>query len=101
MRGGLLGLGRFDERSEKRDPFSVSMQFVYTFRNGEHRRARAEGLTTDISDGGLGLYTDRPLKRGQVVKVYSSEMDEAPLRAEVRWCTKYSESLYRVGARLL
>jgi c-di-GMP-binding flagellar brake protein YcgR len=63
--------------------------------------------TRDLSEGGAGLSSDRPLEEGQQVVlglflvVDDVESDTPPLwvKARIAWCAESDDSHYNVGVR--
>jgi c-di-GMP-binding flagellar brake protein YcgR len=63
--------------------------------------------TRDLSEGGAGLTTDRPLEEGQQVAiglflvVDDVESDTPPLwvKARVQWCAESDDNQYNAGVR--
>ena len=63
--------------------------------------------TRDLSEGGAGLTTDRPLEEGQQVAVGlflvvdDVESDTPPLwvKARVAWCAETDDNHYNAGVR--
>lgn len=87
-----------EKRTNKRAVYSVTVEYSYSFvKDGSLGCKTGAGITTNISSGGLGLYTDRMLKAGQDLKVFSKSMAESPKKAVVRWCKKISDDMFKVG----
>lgn len=84
-----------EKRGAEREFFSTT--FEYTWREESGRERMALGLSTNLSQQGLGLYSDRQMAPGQSITLYCPKLDDAPRDGEVRWCRQYAERLYRVG----
>lgn len=54
-------------------------------------------VAVNLSEGGLGLLTDRPFERGQGLKLFIKQLSSEPITAQVQWCTKLSETVYKLG----
>lgn len=79
----------------------MTVEYAYTALNSGTLSCQVgAGLTTNISEGGLGFYTDHSLEAGQDLTLYSRQIGEQPLSAEVKWCTRLTASLYKVGVML-
>ncbi|NIR65064.1 MAG: hypothetical protein GWN61_12610 [candidate division Zixibacteria bacterium] len=54
-------------------------------------------ITSDISFGGMGIFSERPFEPGQKLNVYFRHVSSLPYIVRVVWCQKIDNSLYRVG----
>lgn len=54
-------------------------------------------VTVNVSDCGVGLYTDRPLDFNASFLIYSERLWPLPRRGTVRWCRRLAPGLYRAG----
>ena len=64
---------------------------------------RRKGVGVDISEHGIGLFTDYPLKKDEVLKLYfplDSSRTTLPVFARVAWA-KSIEKRFRVGMQFL
>lgn len=56
------------------------------------------GLVTNISSSGLCAYVQEILGSGEEVSVYSKNfVSKGPRVAHVKWCSKLTEDLFKVG----
>lgn len=85
-----------DRRKEKRNLFTVTVKYSFAGSQADNYNMDL-GLTMDISDHGLGFYTNKAISEGQGLTLWSKRISENPVDAEVRWCYQVSEALYRVG----
>ncbi len=83
-----------EKRNKKRN--SVNLPIIYAF-SSEHRINVNHGTTFDISDSGIGFYTDKPLKEGLNLQVHLSHVWDFPRSSTVQWCSMKNVNLYRVG----
>jgi extracellular factor (EF) 3-hydroxypalmitic acid methyl ester biosynthesis protein len=84
-------------RQFERRPFSQLVDFAISSRESTERKfLHLKGKAVDISDGGLGIQTDYPLKPGHMLWFNDGTEDKAGL---VQWCIKHDED-YRVGVKL-
>lgn len=74
-------------------PVEYSMS-ILEFR--EMKKIHLKGMTTDISDKGLGLVTEYPLEPGHVLVVNNCSRTLFQKTAIVRW-TKPIDASFRVG----
>ena len=85
------------ERQFERRPYSQSVDFSMSSR--ESRKSKwlnGKAKAIDISDGGIGIQTDIPLKPGHMLWFNDGTEDKAGL---VLWCIKHDDD-YRVGVKL-
>ncbi len=86
-----------EQRSERRT--QLDMRVECSFGPSEYEeegKGPWRNFVCDISDSGMGFYSYRPAENGQVVKIFLQHVFTEPLLAEVRWCSKQSES-YKIG----
>ena len=84
-------------RQFERRPFSQAVDFAISSREPSERKfLQLQGRAVDISDGGLGIHTDYPLKPGHMLWFNDGTEDKAGL---VQWCIKLDNE-YRAGVRL-
>jgi hypothetical protein len=87
------------DRAEKRNLFTVTVEYSVPS-NGKGDCSKGVGQTTNISKSGLALIMNCPVDEGQCIALYGSKLADGLLTAEVRWCSKLSEGIYRVGLSL-
>jgi SAM-dependent methyltransferase len=84
-------------RQFERRPVSQTVDFSISSRESSERKfLHLKGKAVDISDGGLGIQTDYPLKPGHMLWFNDGTEDKAGL---VQWCIKHDDD-YRVGVKL-
>lgn len=87
-----------EKRRYERNPFVQKIKYFLPAFHRDKDRIYSYGDSVDISEGGLGMLTRFPLKRGDIlffdpeIKVY----DIVAKSSVVRW-TKEIDSKYRVG----
>lgn len=89
-----------ERRKENRNLFTVTVKYAF-YKSSPLSYHTDLGLTTDMSQNGLGLYTNKPVEVGEGLKLYSKRLADKPVTAEVRWCSKVSDALYRVGLMMV
>jgi hypothetical protein len=62
----------------------------------EDEKHKFSGILIDTSHTGVGLYTFRPLEKGNCIEIYRTGIGE-PVIATVKWCNKIGMDLFRVG----
>lgn len=85
-------------RRYPRKSFAIPVEYsVSRLEFRELKKVHKSGMTTDISDKGLGLITDFPLEPGHVLILNSNDNSHPfPKIAIVRWTIPITNS-YRVG----
>ncbi len=89
-----------EQREEKRNLFTVTVEYSVTSDGPESDCSRGVGLTTNISKSGLGLILNCPLEKGQRLALSGDRLSDGLLTANVRWCCMISTGIYRIGLRL-
>jgi hypothetical protein len=88
----------FEKRQDKREVFTVTVEYAYsTVSNGRFARKTGAAVTTNLSKGGLGLYTNQLFNTGQNLTINGRQISDDPMNAMVRWCSRVSESIYKIG----
>lgn len=88
----------FDKRRHERKEQSISFEYSLSVLNFKTlQKVNSTGNTIDVSDDGMGFFTDFRLEPGHILKIKSS--GEAFRTAMVRWVTEL-EGRFRVGVFL-
>lgn len=88
-----------DMRSDKRKLCIIEVEF--SRKNADCAKGDCGpwvNYTCDISPKGIGFYSPVRLEKGSLIELLFNHLESKPLKAEVRWCSDYSENLFRVGA---
>lgn len=86
-----------DSRKYERRPFSQIINYsISTLDSKERKLLNLKGNTFDISETGVGIYTDYPLEPGHLLWFNEVIADKAGF---VKWCAKLDDG-YRVGVEL-
>jgi hypothetical protein len=82
------------KRSEERELIIGDILWAYA-----HDKAGDlfEGGILDESRTGLSIFTDKPLQKGQVLKVFAKELWTGAKLSTVRWCVEVARDTYRSG----
>ena len=92
--------GKDEKRTEKRSSLRIRVDYMYEPVGCELAGAGPwKTFTTDISFNGMGLYSECPAQVGQKIEIYLKNVCAKPIIAEVRWCKKHSDNLYKIGIR--
>ncbi len=87
-----------NKRKYQRKLFTTTVDYTYGFRSeGSLDIKTGKGVTTNLSDGGLGFYTYMPFCIGQGMDLHIWQMSRKAIPATVRWCSKVSDSIFKVG----
>ena len=87
-----------EKRNEARRVFTVTMEYAMSqVENQQLRCSTGKGVSSNISSGGLGIFTTEELREGQMLTLYSTRLEDGPRSGQVKWCHKQAEKLYKVG----
>ncbi len=91
--------GLLENRSDERKFFSVTFDYAFSSINDKSglERCNAKGVSSNLSKRGLGFFTSMDLEAGQPITIFHERIFDHPVSAEVRWCAKQSDSLFKVG----
>jgi len=87
------------QREEERKIFTVTFDYTFSSVNDESglECCNSKGLSSNISSGGLGFFTSQYFKEGQPIIIYHKNICDTPISAEIRWCKKHVDGLYKIG----
>ena len=88
-----------NKRTVVREVFPVTMKYdlCESISKGSISDMSCTGLSTNLSSGGLGFFTDHRIEKGQCLMVFSDKLSHNPVQGEVRWCFRHSDYLFKVG----
>jgi hypothetical protein len=90
------------KRSEDRSVFTAAFEFRRNPGPEADRVQRSfSGVTANKSQGGLAFYSSISLRPGEELTVFCHQLQSAPLKAKVRWCSKLSSNLFKTGVRFV
>lgn len=88
-----------EKRNEERRLFTITFDFTFSTVLAERLRCKnGFGISTNISESGIGFLTNEPIDAGQNINVFNPRISDNPRSASIRWCVKLSDSLFKVGA---
>ncbi len=93
-------MNQIDLRAEERKVFTVTFDFTFLSavkNGGELECSTTKGVSSNMSAGGLGFFTSQDFKEGQPIIIYHKNVCDSPISAEIRWCKKHAEGLYKIG----
>jgi hypothetical protein len=82
------------KRSEPREMVIGDILWAYAHDDSEDV---FEGGILDESKTGLSIFTDKPFRKGQVLKVFAKELWAGAKLTTVRWCLEVARDTYRSG----
>lgn len=92
-----VSLNNGGSRQFERRPYLQTVDFsISSHESRERKFLHLKGRAVDISDGGLGIQTNYPLKPGHMLWFNDGMEDKAGL---VQWCIK-NDNDYRAGVKL-
>jgi|GEM_PF-1029576 len=74
----------------------IAVPVIYGYLMG-HTFINNDGITFDVSTGGISFYSDKPLIEGNNINIYSSYLWNCPRIGTVQWCSRKTCSLYKTG----
>ncbi len=89
-------------RKFERRPYAKRLRYYLTALQGDKLKVKeldCEGISVDISEEGLGMITDYPLKEGDIL-FFKDEIkvdDIIATSAVVKWVKETMDNRYRVG----
>ncbi|MDA8388769.1 MAG: hypothetical protein M0Z58_08940 [Nitrospiraceae bacterium] len=81
----------------------ITEQVTLAIAEGGKEKKKGESMkcvTFNISDSGVGVYTEKSLDRGAAFMIYSGKLWALPRRGIVKWCRKLAPGLYRAGIEM-
>jgi hypothetical protein len=89
-----------DKRTNERTGLAVPIDYTLPGSEADKSKYYFEGTTSDISDSGVGFYTNMPLHKGMGINILSEYLWSEPKSGTVRWCKTLSFNHYFVGVSL-
>lgn len=95
--------GRSPEaRVQKRELVTFPIACSYSLEErGRTKSLTSRGISLDISEAGICIYTPVHLNEGMLLNVYGEAAWNGARKGSVRWCKMITEDLFRVGVKLL
>lgn len=89
-----------ERRKKKRGPISVPVKFSDPAGTSEGKRVTGEGTTADVSDKGIGFFSNKELEPGIVLEIECNDIWAEPRQFTVRWCDRIQYNFFRLGLEL-
>ena len=86
-----------ERRKEQREP--VEDDVLYLHYSKKINNIAQHGLAFDLSDSGACIYAQQEYSEGDTIKIFCKDFGDAPAKANVCWCKKIDDRLYKVGLR--
>jgi hypothetical protein len=88
-------------RQERRGPISVPVYFSKTADATSEKNTIRQGTTADLSNSGLGIFSDVELKPDTMIEIECRDIWDAPNNFVVQWCNRVKYDFYRIGLEKL
>jgi hypothetical protein len=84
-----------EHRGRKRTRISVPASFS----SGSEKEESPSGAASiaDISDAGIGLFSQAELSAGMMLEIECKDLWESPKKFVVKWSNRIGHNLFRVG----
>ena len=96
-KGRIVSVDSINTRRHPRRLYSDSIAFCLDYSSAG---TRLHGISFNVSDSGIGLYTFTPVYAGQTITVETT-LPVPYQKATVMWVQKRTEDLYRVGLKFI
>jgi hypothetical protein len=83
-----------EKRSDARELIIGDVLWAYAHDGDE---AVFEGGIVDESKTGLSIFTDKPLREGEVLRIFAKELWTGAKLSTVKWCLEVARDTYRSG----
>ena len=83
-----------EKRSDKRELIIGDVLWAYAH---DKKEEVFEGGILDESKTGLSIFTDKPLREGEVLKIFAKELWTGAKFSTVKWCLEVARDTYRSG----
>jgi hypothetical protein len=86
-----------EKRQDKRGRISLPLSINKQTDAPAEQKEFHKGSTADLSNSGLGIFSDVEIRPGTVIEVECRDIWEAPKKFPVKWCYKMRDNFYRIG----
>ena len=84
-------------RQKKRGQISVPVSFPDTAEAPVKKKKARKSVTADLSDSGIGIFSDIELDPDTVLELECPDIWDAPKTFSVKWCSRVTCNCYRIG----
>ena len=96
-KGRIVSFDSVNTRRHLRHIYSDNIEFCLDYSSAG---TRLHGISVNISDSGIGLYTFAPIYAGQTV-TFETTLPVPYQKAAVMWVQKRGEDFYKVGLNFI
>ncbi len=82
-----------EQRRRKRA--SISLPLSYS--GGPEQPLSGEGTTADVSESGIGIFSEGELMPGTLLEIECKDLWDSPKKFVVKWSSKMGHNFFRVG----
>jgi len=86
-----------EKRQNKRGRLSLPLSINEQADTQSEQKKFHKGSTADLSNSGLGIFSDVEIKPGTVIEIECCDIWDAPKKFPVKWCYKMRDNFYRIG----
>jgi hypothetical protein len=92
-------MGQSSDRKEERQErvenvfFNIGRENIYD--------SSYFALSTNVSNSGVCIYTNRPIEQGQVLSLFSKYLWNSLKHAEVKWVKHISQNICKAGLSII
>ena len=89
-----------EKRQNKRGRISLPLVINKQVDEPTEQKKVHKGSTADLSNSGLGIFSDIEIKPGSVIEIECCDIWDAPKKFPVKWCYKMRDNFYRIGLEI-
>jgi hypothetical protein len=89
-----------DNRANARTYLTVPLYYTHPGSEADKKKDYLVGTIFDMSDSGVGFYTNNPLLDGINIEMFCKELWNKPRTGTVRWCKTLNYCYHLVGVAL-
>ncbi|MEJ2695088.1 MAG: PilZ domain-containing protein [Candidatus Sulfobium sp.] len=86
-----------ERRKKKRGPISVPVRFADSAVISGGGKVAGEGTTADVSEQGIGFFSDKELQPGTVLEIECRDIWAVPRQFTVKWSDRIQYNFFRTG----
>ena len=86
-----------EKRQKKRGRISLPLSINKQADKPSEQKKFHKGSTADLSESGLGIFSEVEIKPGTLVEIECRDIWDAPKQLPVKWCYKMRDNFYRIG----
>jgi PilZ domain len=86
-----------ERRKKKRGPISVPVKYNGIAEISDEKRVAGEGTTADVSNEGIGFFSDKEIAPGTVLEIECDDVWATPRQFTVKWCDRIQYNFFRMG----